>query len=50
LARAVRVHRLGRGPPLAHTTHLAGSRYQIRYIRGTHGRDQGTEKSAFDPW
>jgi hypothetical protein len=35
---------------VAHTTHLAGSRYQIRYIRGTHSREQGTDKSAFDPW
>lgn len=35
---------------VAHTTHLAGSRHQIRYNRGAHSRDQGTDKSAFDPW
>ena len=31
-----------------HTTHLAGGRYQIRYIRGTYSRAHGTNKKAFD--
>ncbi len=39
-----------------HTTHLAGHRYQIRYIRGTYSREHGTRKADFDatprtdPW
>ncbi len=33
-----------------HALHLAGHRYQIRYIRGTFSRAQGTRKAAFDPW
>lgn len=33
-----------------YTTHLAGHRYQIRYIRGTYSRAHDTDKAAFDPW
>ena len=33
---------------VAHTTHLVGSRYQIRYIRGTYSRAHGTDKKVFD--
>jgi hypothetical protein len=33
-----------------HVTHLAGHLYQIRFIRGTFSRAQGTDKTAFDPW
>jgi len=33
-----------------HTTHLAGHRYQVRYIRGTYSRAHETDKSRFDPW
>lgn len=32
-----------------HTLHLAGHRYQIRYIRGTYSRAHGTRKADFDP-
>lgn len=35
---------------ISHTAHLAGSRYQIRYIRGTYSRAHATDKSVFDPW
>jgi hypothetical protein len=33
-----------------HALHLAGHRFQIRYVRGTHSRAHGTRKSDFDPW
>jgi len=33
-----------------HTLHLAGHRFQVRYVRGTHSRAHGTQKSDFDPW
>lgn len=33
-----------------HTLHLAGHRYQIRYVRGAYARAHGTSKDAFDPW
>lgn len=33
-----------------HTTHLAGHRYQVRYVRGTYSRVHGTKKADFDPW
>lgn len=33
------------------TTHLAGHRYQVRYIRGTYSRVfHTTSKADFDPW
>ena len=35
---------------ITHTTHLAGSRYQIRYVRGTYSRAHATRKADFDPW
>lgn len=31
-------------------THMAGHRYQIRYIRGTYSRVFKTNKADFDPW
>ena len=34
----------------AYVTHLAGHRYQIRYIRGTYSRVFHTAKADFDPW
>jgi DinB superfamily len=33
-----------------HALHLAGHRFQIRYIRGTYSRAHGTRKTDFDPW
>ncbi len=33
-----------------HVLHMAGHRYQIRYIRGTHSRVYHTNKADFDPW
>lgn len=33
-----------------HALHLAGHRYQIRYVRGTYSRAHGTKKADFDPW
>jgi hypothetical protein len=33
-----------------HALHLAGHRFQVRYIRGTYSRAHGTPKAAFDPW
>lgn len=33
-----------------HAGHLAGHRYQVRYIRGTYSRAHKTEKACFDPW
>jgi hypothetical protein len=33
-----------------HTLHLAGHRFQVRYVRGTYSRAHGTPKAAFDPW
>ncbi len=33
-----------------HALHLAGHRYQIRYIRGAYSRAHGTRKADFDPW
>ena len=33
-----------------HALHLAGHRFQVRYIRGTYSRAFGTTKAAFDPW
>ena len=33
-----------------HALHLAGHRFQVRYIRGCYSRAMGTDKSAFDPW
>lgn len=35
---------------VTHVTHLAGHRYQIRYIRGTHARAHALDKAAFDRW
>ncbi|HEV7347419.1 DinB family protein [Telluribacter sp.] len=31
-------------------THMAGHRYQVRYIRGTYSRVFHTNKADFDPW
>jgi len=33
-----------------HTLHLAGHRFQVRYVRGTYSRVHGTNKADFDPW
>ena len=33
-----------------HALHLAGHRFQIRYVRGTYSRAHGTSKSDFDSW
>lgn len=33
-----------------HALHLAGHRFQIRYVRGAFSRAHGTRKSDFDPW
>ena len=33
-----------------HTLHLAGHRFQVRYVRGTYSRAHGTTKADFDPW
>lgn len=33
-----------------HARHLAGHRYQVRYVRGCYSRAHGTDKAAFDPW
>jgi hypothetical protein len=33
-----------------HALHLAGHRFQVRYVRGTYSRAQGTRKTDFDPW
>jgi hypothetical protein len=33
-----------------HALHLAGHRFQVRYVRGTYSRAHGTSKAAFDPW
>jgi DinB superfamily len=33
-----------------HTLHLAGHRFQVRYVRGTYSRAHGTRKADFDPW
>lgn len=33
-----------------HALHLAGHRFQVRYVRGTYSRAHGTRKTDFDPW
>jgi len=33
-----------------HAMHLAGHRFQVRYVRGTYSRANGTRKADFDPW
>ena len=33
-----------------HALHLAGHRFQVRYVRGTYSRAHGTVKADFDPW
>jgi hypothetical protein len=33
-----------------HALHLAGHRFQIRFVRGTYSRAYGTRKADFDPW
>ena len=33
-----------------HALHLAGHRFQVRYVRGTYSRAHGTQKADFDPW
>jgi DinB superfamily len=33
-----------------HALHLAGHRFQVRYVRGTFSRAHGTPKADFDPW
>ena len=33
-----------------HAMHLAGHRFQVRYVRGTYSRAHGTRKTDFDPW
>ena len=32
-----------------HALHLAGHRFQVRYVRGTYSRAHGTTKADFDP-
>ncbi len=34
----------------SHALHLAGHRFQVRYVRGAYARAHGTSKAAFDPW
>ena len=33
-----------------HALHLAGHRFQVRYVRGSYSRAHGTNKAAFDSW
>jgi hypothetical protein len=33
-----------------HALHLAGHRFQVRYVRGAYSRAHGTRKADFDPW
>ena len=33
-----------------HALHLAGHRFQIRYVRGTYSHAHDTKKAEFDPW
>ncbi len=33
-----------------HALHLAGHRFQVRFVRGTYSRAHGTTKADFDPW
>ncbi len=33
-----------------HALHVAGHRFQVRYVRGTYSRAHGTSKTDFDPW
>jgi hypothetical protein len=33
-----------------HALHMAGHRFQVRYVRGTYSRAHGTSKTDFDPW
>ena len=33
-----------------HALHLAGHRFQVRYVRGAHSRAHELRKSEFDPW
>jgi hypothetical protein len=33
-----------------HALHLAGHRFQVRYVRGTYSRAHGLNKASFDPW
>ena len=33
-----------------HALHLAGHRFQVRYVRGTYSRAHGMLKTDFDPW
>jgi len=33
-----------------HALHLAGHRFQVRYVRGTYSRAHRTRKADFDPW
>jgi hypothetical protein len=33
-----------------HALHLAGHRFQVRYVRGAYSRAHGTTKADFDPW
>ncbi len=40
----------GLGLLKTHTLHLAGHRFQVRYVRGTYSRAHGTRKADFDPW
>jgi hypothetical protein len=40
----------GLGLLKTHALHLAGHRFQIRYVRGTYSRAHGTRKADFDPW
>ena len=40
----------GLGLLKTHALHLAGHRFQVRYVRGTYSRAYGTRKAEFDPW
>jgi DinB superfamily len=33
-----------------HALHLAGHRFQVRYVRGAYSRAHDTRKADFDPW
>lgn len=33
-----------------HALHLAGHRFQVRYVRGAYSRAHGSRKGDFDPW
>jgi hypothetical protein len=40
----------GLGLLKTHALHLAGHRFQVRFVRGTYARAHGVSKDSFDPW